>query len=473
MSSFGIGGTNAHVVLEEAPAPTLASPDGSPQLLTLSARTPAALDELRRRLATYLTEHPRLDLSDVAYTLQCGRKSLPHRSGLVCRGIEDAVEALTGLDTQRIFTGPRLAGGRPVAFLFPGQGTQYVNMARGLYDNEPTFREQVDIGAKIIEPILGTDLRGLLYPCSDTLEEAKARLQQTSVAQPALFLVEYALARLWMKWGLFPEAMLGHSIGEYVAACLAGVMSLEDALTLVAERGRLMQIPGGGMLAVALDGDRIAADLTAGLSIAAYNAPSLCVVSGPDAELTAFQQRLALAGVQSQRLHTAHAFHSGMMDAALSPFGKAVARLSLRAPQIPYLSNVTGTWITEQEAMDPAYWVRHLRETVRFSRGLTHLLDDPNRILLEVGPGDSLATITRQHRAGGYTIVSSLRHPRHQGPDTEVLLGALGRLWTAGASVDWGGVNEGRLRRRVALPTYPFERQRYWVTPKPSARAEP
>ncbi len=474
MSSFGIGGTNAHVVLEEAPLPVRGAPASSAQLLTLSARTPAALERARTRLATHLQQHASLDLADVAFTLQRGRRAFPHRAALVCRSLAEAAETLTEeAGSRRLLVSDRPATERLVAFLFPGQGSQYVNMARGLYEEEPMFRAEVDACAAAVAPSLGVDLRTVLYPSADRVDGAEATLRQTSFAQPALFIIEYALAALWMQRGLLPAAMIGHSIGEYVAACLAGVLSLDDALTLVVERGRLMQIPGGGMIVVPLPEEQVARALGPDLSIAASNAPSLCVVSGPEEPLAALEHKLKADGLQCQRVHTAHAFHSAMMTPALAPFREVVARVRLRAPAIPYVSNVSGTWITEQEATDPEYYVRHLRGTVRFSSGLSRLLEERERLLVEVGPGTTLASLTRQHQATGRTIVSSLRHPQDPQPDTQVLLTALGRLWVAGAPVDWSALHAGSGRRRVPLPSYPFERQRYWVEPRQLAAPPP
>ena len=470
VSSFGIGGTNAHVVLEEAPPPPPATPAPQAQLLTLSARTPAALEQSRTRLASHLLERPTLSLADVAYTLQRGRRAFAHRAAVVCHSLPEAVDALStaGGDSRRLLTTDRPAVDRSVAFLFPGQGSQYVNMARGLYENEPVFRAEVDGCAAALAPDLGLDLRTVLYPAPESVQSSGVLLRQTSLAQPALFIIEYALARLWMHRGLRPDAMIGHSIGEYVAACLASVLSLPDALTLVVERGRLMQIPGGGMLAVGLSEERLARELTPELCIAASNAPLLSVASGPEAPLAALERKLMEDGVQCHRLHTAHAFHSAMMTPALAPFAEAVSRVRLRAPAIPYVSNVTGTWITEQQATDPSYWVRHLRESVRFSSGLTRLLEDPDRMLLEVGPGHTLTSLARQHQPTGRTIVSSLRHPHDEQPDVDVFLNAIGRLWVAGATLDWAAMHSSGGRRRLPLPTYPFERQRYWIDPKPS-----
>ncbi len=468
VSSFGIGGTNAHVVLEEAPARAAPAGNADAQLLPLSARTPAALKGARRRLAQRLREESNLALADVAFTLQQGRKAFPHRLALVCRDTRDAAEALADQGGTRVLASPQPAGERAVAFLFPGQGAQYATMGRGLYEREPAFRAEIDACAELIRAPLGIDLRTLLYPAEADAATADERLRQTRLAQPALFVTEYALARLWMSLGLQPAAMLGHSIGEYVAACLAGVFSLEDALALVVERGRLMDIPGGAMLAVPLPAAQLETLVDGGLALAAANAPQLCVASGPEQEIARLEQRLAVAGTPGRRLHTAHAFHSAMMEPALAPFAAAVARVRLSPPRIPFVSNVSGTWITAADATDPAYWVRHIRSTVHFSAGMRQLLEDPARVLLEVGPGNTLSTLARQHQAAPRAVVTSLRHPRESLDDRETLLGALGRLWVAGVPIEWQAVNGGRNGRRVALPTYPFERQRFWAEPQPT-----
>jgi acyl transferase domain-containing protein/acyl carrier protein len=466
VSSFGIGGTNAHVVLEEAPV-TQRGDDGRPwQLITLSARTPAALDQASANLSEHIARHPDLSLADVAYTLQVGRKAFSQRRTLACSSLDDARQALAASDPARVFTGASDAGEPPVAFMFPGQGAQYVNMGVNLYATEPVFRSHVDRCCAILQPLLGFDLRAILYPPAHQADQAATRLLPTGTTQAALFVVEYALAMLWMDWGVRPQAMIGHSIGEYVAACLAGVMALEDALRLVAARGRLMSsLPAGRMCAVSLAEEALLPLLPPGLALAAVNGPALCVVSGPSDALEAFAATLTEREITHRMLHTSHAFHSQMMDPILEAFAAEVARVPLSPPQIPYLSNVSGAWITAAEATDPRYWVTHLRQTVRFAAGIRTLLAAGRWALLEVGPGRTMATLARQSLDGGEAsaVLTSLPHPNDATSDDQQLWTVAGRLWLAGVSLDWAAVHRDERRRRVPLPTYPFERKRFWI----------
>jgi phthiocerol/phenolphthiocerol synthesis type-I polyketide synthase E len=469
VSSFGIGGSNAHVVLEEAPeeetTPAGATSRG-PHLLTLSARTAPALGDAARRLADHLDSHPGLDIGDVARTLT-RRRPFEHRRTVVCHDREEAVAAL------RAAAGPGTEAARetPVAFLFPGQGAQYVSMARDLYPHEPVFAAELDRCADLFTPHLGEDLRTLLFaPPGD--DAATGRLEQTEITQPALFAVEYALAQLWCSWGVRPRAMAGHSVGEFTAACLAGVFSLEDATALVAARGRLVQaMPRGAMLGVFLPEDETAGWLGGELCVAAVNSTGLTVVSGPTEAVDDLERRLRAAAVAHRRLHTSHAFHSPSMDAAVAPFVEEVRAVTLNPPRIPFCSDVTGTWITDEQATDPAYWGAHLRQPVRFRDALDVLLADPTLALLEVGPGHTLANFARGHRSWDdrRTLTGSLRHPGEQRDDREHLLESLGTLWRAGVPVDWAAHHGDGPHRPVRLPGYPFQRQRYWIDPDDGA----
>ena len=465
VSSFGIGGTNAHVVLEEAPADLPSATSRPQQILVLSAKTTDALEVATAQLSEHFKVTEDLSLADAAFTLQTGRRAFDHRRVVICRDVHGAVEALGSLDPQRVRTAAVEMSDRPVAFLFPGQGAQYVNMGRELFDTEPRFRDEVNVCCELLRPHLGIDLREVLYPREAESEDAERRLNETLLAQPALFVIEYALAQLWMAWGIQPRAMIGHSIGEYVAACLSGVFTLADALGLVATRARLMQeLPAGAMLSVPLPRHEVKTHLQGGVSLAAVNGPSLCVVSGPTTEVEQLERRLADRGLVCRRLHTSHAFHSGMVDPVVEAFAAAVSAVERRAPRLAYVSNLTGTWVTAAEATDATYWAKHLRNTVQFSEGLGTLSNIPNCVLLEVGPGTTLASLARQHSdADGRLIVSSARHPADRKSDVATLLRTVGELWLAGAPVDWREFQAGWGRRRVPLPTYPFERRRYWI----------
>jgi acyl transferase domain-containing protein len=483
VSSFGIGGTNAHVIVEEPPVAAPSSVSRRPlQLLTLSAKTEQALDHATANVLQHLEQHPGVNLADVAYTLQVGRSEFAHRRAIVCTDVDEAMAALRACDATTVRTGVTGKKRPPIAMLFPGQGTQYVGMGRQLYESEAVFRDSVNVCAELLRPELGSDLRDVMFGRESevdgaggaAVEEAEERLRQTAVTQPALFVIEYALAQLWMSWGVRPDAMIGHSLGEYVAACLAGVMTLEDALKLVVLRGRLMQsLPPGAMLAVAMSERETKLLLREfhgrQLSLAAVNAPSLCVVSGETPSIDEFERMLSERDVWSRRLQTSHAFHSEMMAPILPDFERAVNQIRLRPPAIPFISNLTGKWITT-EATDPAYWTRHLRETVRFSDGLSELLRSDKRTLLEVGPGQTLGTLAKRQPADDKEkpiVLASICGLHESASDVAFLLLTLGQLWTAGQEIDWRSFYKDEKRRRVELPTYPFERQRYWIDARP------
>jgi acyl transferase domain-containing protein len=465
VSSFGIGGTNAHVVLEQAPAAPDHPSTREDHLLVLSAPTGWVLDQMRQRLREHLraTDEP---LADVAYTLQVTRRGFPYRLAVACR---DRPEAVTRLDAA--------ASARPggtelaVAFLFPGQGAQQVDMGRDLYRTEPAFRRALDECAERLRPHLGRDLREVMYPPASVRAAAAELLRQTWLTQPALFTVEYALAQLWAQWGVSPAAMLGHSVGEYVAACLAGVFTLPDALAAVATRGRLMYACAPGvMLSVPLPPGEVEPLLPEGVTLAAANAPRLSVVAGPATAVERVASGLAGRGVSCRRLQTSHAFHSPMMDPVVDQFADYLRGVTLRPPRIPVGSNVTGDWQSPEQATDPGYWARQLRAPVRFEICAQRLLAEP-RALLEVGPGSTLGTLIRQQPAArDRTVVASLGRT---GPDGTAFAGALGQLWAAGVPVDWPAGWRHERRRRVPLPTYPFQRERCWVDPPAAAGAHP
>lgn len=504
VSSFGMGGTNAHVILEEAPARPSSGPSRPFQLVLLSARTATALDATTTRLGNFLRVEPQVNLADLAFTLSRGRRSFEYRRILVCRDHEDTLRALDPADPSRLLSLRAPATGRAVTFLLPGLGEHYPEMTLGLYRHEALFRREIDRCAKLLHPLLGRDLREVLYPRGTRAEDVasgedgggldlakmlrrgtrmdpaeESDLHQTRYAQPAVFVVEYALAQLWKSWGLEPQAMIGHSLGEYVAACLAGVFTLEDALALVAERARLIdQLPAGAMLAVTLAEAEITPYLGPEVSLAAVNGPQVTVVSGSEEAVGALAERLREDGVLCQTLPTTHAFHSYMMEPVSKPLVELLRGMALRAPEIPMVSNVTGTWLEADEARDPEYWARHLCRTVRFDDGVTELLRQ-DRVLLEVGPGQGLGALVMQHPGDPdrrddteRTIVSSLRGRFEQRNDQAFLLEALGRLWLAGVTVDWKAFWAEEERHRIHLPTYPFERRRFWIDPPTRPRSQ-
>jgi amino acid adenylation domain-containing protein len=456
VSSFGIGGTNAHVVLAEAPEAVASGRSREWQVLTLSANTESALEQRKADLVNYLLEHPQAALPDIAFTLNAGRKSLPVRQSFVCRNHDEAVSALSSTKAADPPVHLGSTTSHSVVFLFPGQGKAYTGLGQDLYHHEPRFREEVDRCCKQLLPLIGRDLREVLFANQDTLPQ---EIYRPLLWQPAIFVVEYALAQLWMSWGIEPAAMIGHSLGEYVAATLAGVLELEDALQLVAERAQgTERLEAGSMLAVPVAEGKISPYIKDRVSLAAVNAPELCVLAGPVSEMDRLERELA--PLSPIRLEASHAFHSPLVEPIMKPLTQLASRLKLHSPRIPYLSNVTGTWITAEEATDPAYWARHLRETVRFNDGLQQLMSKPGRILLEVGPGKVLSDLARRSFPGCAALPSLQAGQAGR----RALAEALGRLWSHGAEVNWAAWYKGEKRRRTTLPTYPFERKSYWVS---------
>jgi thioester reductase-like protein len=621
VNSFGIGGTNAHVVLEEAPAPLASGPSRPWQLLLLSAAGEGALERATGGLAAHLAAHPEASLADVAHSGRIGRPALRCRRALVCGDREEAMAGLAGVagaaanpeiggsDASRLLSGSDAVAGRPVAFLLPGVGDHYPGMASGLYETEEVFRREVDRAAELLVPLLGADVRTALFagarsPATGTAAgiagspaagnavdmarhpaagravdmvlppavgtavdmarytamatagdvvpppaghggldlrrmvrpraggpesaagaaepaggaRAAGRgggadgLDDTLLAQPAVFVVDYALARLWESWGVRPRALLGYSLGEYVAACLAGVLSLADAVRVVAWRARQIgELPPGAMLAVALPEAELAAEAglhgdvgdvdaggtvgaggnRGGLSLAAVNGPEQTVVSGTPEAIAALAGRLGERGVACRRLPATHAFHSSMLQPLAAPFARFLAGIELRSPRIPYVTNVTGTWVTERQATDPEHWARHMVQPVRFAAGLAALWqEEPATCLLEVGPGHGLTTLARQQgpesgESGGpgglggpgdpggpgRVVLPSLRPLYDPRPDGAFLLDTVAKLWLAGVEIDWAAFAAGERRNRVPLPAYPFERRRHWIEPRVSLAA--
>ncbi|TMQ23925.1 MAG: acyltransferase domain-containing protein [Deltaproteobacteria bacterium] len=464
VSSFGIGGTNAHAVLEEAP-PRPASPASGPQLVVLSAASRASLDRMAAQLAAHLYAAVERgappDLGDVAWTLQVGRQQHALRRFAVCDRVVDAIAALSGPLPPAIARdgAPRLV------LMFPGQGGQRVGMARALYRTHHAFRDVVDRCAHLAEPALALDLRAVLYPDAAGATEAAERLADMDVAQVAVFAIEVALAELWRAWGVTPDAVVGHSLGAFAAATVAGVMSLEDALALVLARSRLLaRLPPGAMLAVALPEAALAGRLGPALSIAAVNAASQC---------TALRRELAAGGVEARTLHIPRPAHSPALEPMLDEFEAAVRAIELRPPRLPWASDMTGDWISPRDATDPRYYAHHLRRTVRFADALSTVLDGERAAVIEAGPGRTLTQLARQHpRAAAHVILATLPHPADPTPDDRTALEAVGRLWAAGAAIDWPAIHDGP-RSKVPLPTYAFDRQTYALARPDGVLQEP
>jgi len=465
VSSFGIGGTNAHVIVEEAPSIAPSEATDGPQLLTLSGKTPSALQATCQKLAKFLDSSTTENLADVAYTLHIGREAHAFRRAVVCRNAQQAVKTL-----MRPMTEPTTQA-RSVVFQFPGGGAQYRGMARGLYETYPTFRKYFDRCAAIVQSLVKLEITQLLF---DPTNESAARQEKPLLGFSCLFAVEYALASLLITWGIQPEILMGHSMGEYVAACFAGIFSLEDALLLVTKRGALFEsLPErGGMISVPRPENDVLPLLGGNLAIAAVNTPLACTVSGPTVDIEKLAVDLEARGISCKRIHLDVAAHSPVLDPILDPFRKVVRTIRLSPPRIPILSNRTGTWMTDAEATNPEYWVEQLRYTVRYTENVERVFDEPSRVLLEVGPGRTLSSLTRQNpRHRGQAIVSTMRHPLTEQPDVDVLLGAIGALWSHGIDLDWSAFHAHEERRRLALPTYPFERQRFWIDPPTKKQA--
>lgn len=472
VSSFGVGGTNVHVVVEEAPAVAAAAPAAGPQVLLLSARTAESLQDARTSLAQELSRDDPPALSDVAFTL-AGRRRHEVRLAAVVTDTADAVAVLGAPDHENVAIGTcppgPLPGSGRVALLFPGQGAQHAGMARGLYDTEPVFRQTFDRCAQGFAAALGIDL------AAEVFGDSARGLESTDLAQPALFAVEYALAELLMSYGLTPSALAGHSIGELVAATVAGVFDLDTAVRVVATRARLMHAaPAGAMVAVAAAAEDIAAHLGEALDLAAVNEFGSCVVAGSEDAIRDLSTRLAGDGIVARRVRTSHGFHSASMDPVLAPFEEFLSTVTLHPPRIPMLSNVTGTWMTDEEATDPGRWARHIRSTVRFADELATLLDDPSRVLVEVGPGGSLtgSAVRMPGWSDTHRAVRLMRHPVQTRDDRDAFLLALGQLWAAGVDVDWARLY-GQHPARVTLPGYAFARQRFWIDPDSTAVRKP
>ena len=476
VNSLGVGGTNAHVVLEELAAEMPAStPRDSAVLLQISARNNKSLDAGCERLARHLERHPELPLADVAYSLQNTREDFERRRVLVARDRADAIELLEGLDPRRVFTHGVPEARASIVFMLSGGGSQYPGMARDLYGSEPVFREHVDRGFQLYRERTGFDLKSLVFCDPGEVERVEPLLTEMSRQLPAIFIVEYAMAQLWAARGIEPDLLIGHSMGENVASCLAGVVSYEACLDWMILRGQLFEkTPTGGMLAVSLPAEELSRLLDGSCDLAASNAPGLSVASGGVAEIDTLEKRLEEAEIDFQRVQIDRAAHSRLLDPILDEFRRFIQGLDLQPPKIPFLSNRTGLPVTDEQATDPEYWVDHLREGVQFSKGLETILETPGRILLEIGPGQTLCSFARQQptQAASANIIPSIRHRADPLSDDAFLLSSLGRLWASGADIDLTTLYEGESRRRVRLPTYAWDHQSYFIERVESAPVE-
>lgn len=474
VSSFGVGGTNAHVILAEPPVALASSASREKQLFLLSAKSKTSLDAMTDNLRSWLlldsarSASPSVSLADAAYTLQVGRRHFKHRRLIVGGSHGEVIEAIANKDAQLIGTRELHEAAPGVVFMFPGQGSQYVNMGRDLCASEPVFKQHFDQCCELFSKEFGTDLKAIIFPKAGEEEKAAEQLKQTIYTQASLFTMHYSLAKLWMHWGITPDAMMGHSIGEFAAGCLAEVFSLEDAVKLVANRGRMMQdLPGGSMLSVRAAEEDVVKKLPAGCSIAANNGPQLCVASGPHEVIAKLQAELEKDGITCKLLVTSHAFHSPMMDAIVEPYKKVVESVKLNAPRIPIVSTVTSEWLKDDEATSSKYWSDHLRATVRFAQAVKFAWTDADRVMLEVGPRTTATTLARQQSSDNkkQAAVPSLGDSAGNGNELTQLLKAVGGLWQSGVLINWNNFYEREERCRISMPTYAFERIRHWVDP--------
>ena len=463
VSGFGVGGTNAHVVMEEPPETEKPDEEFGYPVILLSARSESALAQSAKNMALFL-QSDKQRLTDIAFTSQVGRKVFAHRACFVASNRAAMITKLDCFEAKGTDYFHNQEQDTELVFMFPGQGAQHPGMARDLYKCFPVFQESFDQCCNILMERTNLDLRDAIFKCDDP-----EHFKQTTIAQPAIFSLEYSLAQLWMHWGLKPHAMIGHSVGEYCAACLAGVFSLEDALLLVAKRGSFMQeMAPGSMLSVRATADEVIAVVGEDVCLAAINGPSLCVLAGPDEAIVVAKEKLERKNIPAKPLHTSHAFHSFMMEDAVAPTLEIARQISLKPAHIPVLSTVTGNWLTQEEAVDPAYWGRNLRDTVKFAPGIEALLAEDYHLFLEVGPGQTLTTLAKQVAKAidqkEVRCIASSPHPQTNDSEGETIANAVGRLWLNGVTIDWTTYHQ-HPQYRASMPTYPFERKRHWIEP--------
>lgn len=462
VSSFGFGGTNAHVILEEPPSTEVSLQGRVWKLILLSARSASALDQVTSKVVEFLRKNTEINLADMAYTLQIGRQVYKYRKMAICSSVDETAAVLSNNRSGKVLSSRFGDETRPVFFMFPGLGSQYVNMGHELYETEPVFQNEMDHCFDILRSITDVEFRKMLFPGT---RQPIPDIKRIDIAQIVVFILEYALARLLIQWGIIPSAMIGYSFGEYVAACIAGVFSLEDALELVVSRGKLLQrIPPGAMISVPLTRKQLCPLLSDGLALAIDNGES-CVVAGSNTEVYAFEKRMKDSHYICIRMTNVMAIHSSLVEPILVEFEEKVGRIRLSEPQIPYISNVTGQWITADQARDPEYWASHLRQTVLFSDGLSELLKESNSIFIEIGPGGDLSKLVHRYLEKDSTsrIINLIRPPKKKISDAYYLHNQIGKLWLYGQQIDWHRYYSAEKRYRISLPTYPFERQRYWI----------
>ncbi|WP_068618091.1 type I polyketide synthase [Paenibacillus tuaregi] len=464
VNSLGMGGTNAHVILEEPPERNVETAEDGWQILTVSAKNMKSLEGNLKNLKIHMQKPTEYSLADAAYTLATGRRAFSHRAALICSSREEAAEVLElGKSSDCFYSAEGVSTQRPLVFMFTGQGAQYLGMGQGLYQDEGVFRQHYDRCAGLIRQHTGMDIIPLM-----NLGESGTGLDidQTSLTQPLMFAVEYALAQLLISRGLRPQAMIGHSLGEYVAAAVAGVFSLEDALHLVCRRAEwMMSMERGAMLAVGVDSQQIDSYLGNGITLAAVNSPGICVVAGSMSAIEELEQQLAGEGIFNKRLVTSHAFHSPLMRPVLEPYRELLAQIKMSAPSIPIMSCLTGSWLGDEEAVDVDYWTRHITEPVLFMKGMEELLGDPERLYIEVGPGVTLCGLAAQnHKAEAESVfVSALKPSKLSDDDGKYLMRTVAQLWVKGCSIEWDKFYAGKKRNRIPLPTYSFSHESYWI----------
>jgi len=463
VSSFGVGGTNVHLIIAEGETQSVETTESRPaQLICWSAKSEKSLDLFGEKLVNYFNNNT--DLADAAFTLNTSREDFNCRRFVVTANAKDFIEksAIVGQNTKTIKD-----KSQDVVFMFPGQGDQYLFMGKALYDTEKVFREAMDECAALLKIELKENILDVIYP-KEITQEAEDKLRNTGYSQPALFAIGYALGKLWTSWGIYPSAFVGHSIGEFVSAYFAGVFSLDDALKLIATRGKLMSsLPGGSMLSVRVPAEEIKPYLSAEIALAASNSPKLCVVAGTDEAINKLSIELTEKGILNRLLSTSHAFHSHMMDDVVAPFEEVVKTIKLNEPLIPIISTVTGERLKFSEATDPHYWAKHLRSTVLFGTAVQKLIDEGHSVFLELGPANSASTLTRQQAAGKpVTVISLLDKAETGDAGNQSILKALGQLWINGIEPDWKSFYKDEVRRKLPdLPTYAFNKQDYWVEP--------